>query len=209
MHAFANDPRPDIFILGLLGLVISAALLLYAWRAPCLHDGAGFKLLSRGTLLLSNNVLLVPAAAAVFLGTLYPMVFATTGLGKISVGPPYFNAVFLPLMVSLLLAMGNVNWKNDQMCRVLHRLRWPALLVGGLAIAGFAAKLGLIAATGLALWAVITAVYEPLRRLRARQSILRQMVVRAAAHVGLGVLVLGVAGSSLLGREIDRTIAPG
>ncbi|MDE2148449.1 MAG: heme lyase CcmF/NrfE family subunit [Gammaproteobacteria bacterium] len=224
VHAFAVDPRRGVFVLGLLGTVIGAALLLYAWRAHALRDDAGFKMLSRETLLLLNNVLLVAAAAAVLLGTLYPLVLDATGLGKISVGPPYFNAVFLPLMVPLILAIGigpYVNWKNDRVRTVMRRLRRPLLLAllallatGALLLIGrggvsVLARSGLVAGVGLAIWALVSAVYEPLRRWRARQSVSRQLLAMSAAHFGLGLLVLGVTGSTLLGQELDRTIAPG
>jgi ABC-type transport system involved in cytochrome c biogenesis permease subunit len=100
VHAFATDPRRGVFILGFLALVIGVSLFLFAWRAPKVGVGGRFALLSRETLLLANNVLLLVATGAVLLGTLYPLFIDALGLGKISVGPPYFDAVFLPLMVA-------------------------------------------------------------------------------------------------------------
>src|SRR5690606_29115589 len=97
VHAFATDPQRGIFILAFLVVVIGASLLLFAWRAPRVGLGGSFELVSRESALLANNVLLVVAAASVMLGTLYPLIIDALGLGKLSVGPPYFEAVFLPL----------------------------------------------------------------------------------------------------------------
>ena len=217
VHSFATDPRRGTFVLGLLGTVIGAASVLYATRAGSLRDdAASFKLLSRETLLLLNNVLLVGAAAAVLLGTLYPLVVNATGLSNISVGAPYFNLVFVPLMVPLALLLGvgpYVRWKSDRLAAVLHRLRWPAagvlLAITVLAATRLAVSLPLIAGIGLAAWAVLSALYEPLRRLRAGLTVPRQMLAMTAAHVGFGLAVLGITASSLLGQELDTAITPG
>ena len=106
VHAFATDPRRGLFILVFLVLVIGASLTLYAWRAPSVGLGARFGLLSRETLLLVNNVLLVVACGAVLLGTLYPLALDALNLGKISVGPPYFDTVFVPLLDAARLPDG-------------------------------------------------------------------------------------------------------
>src|SRR5690606_9528826 len=113
VHAFASDPTRGVFILAFLAIVVGGALALYAVRAPKLPAGGGFKPWSRETFLLVNNVLLAVAAGAVLLGTLYPLFLDALNLGKISVGPPYFNAIFVPLMLPLLavIAFGPiVNW---------------------------------------------------------------------------------------------------
>jgi cytochrome c-type biogenesis protein CcmF len=99
VHAFATDPRRGIFILVFLVAVIGSSLALFAWRAPKVGLGGRFALLSRESLLLTNNVLLVVACASVLLGTLYPLLIDALGAGKLSVGPPYFDAVFVPLML--------------------------------------------------------------------------------------------------------------
>jgi cytochrome c-type biogenesis protein CcmF len=106
VHAFATDPKRGIFILAFLAFVIGGSLLLYAWRAKQVGLGGKFELVSRESLLLSNNVLLVVAAGSVLLGTLYPLIIDALGLGKLSVGPPYFNSVFVPLMVPAVFLMG-------------------------------------------------------------------------------------------------------
>lgn len=105
VHAFATDPKRGVFILALLVIVIGGSLALYAWRAPKLAGGGRFGLLSRETLLLTNNVLLAVVCATVLLGTLYPLLMDALGGGKISVGPPYFEAVFVPLMAPVVLLM--------------------------------------------------------------------------------------------------------
>ncbi len=106
VHAFATDPQRGVFLLGLLALTLLGALSLYAWRAPKVGLGGAFGAYSRESLLLANNVLLTVACAAVFIGTLYPLVLSALGLGKISVGPPFFDTVFAPLMLPLLLLVG-------------------------------------------------------------------------------------------------------
>ena len=129
VHAFATDPARGIFILGFLALVIGGSLLLFAWRAPKVGAGGSFELVSRESMLLANNVLLLVAAAAVLLGTLYPLVLDALGLGKISVGPPYFDAVFVPLMAPALFLMGIgplARWRSAQVGDLARRLRWAA-----------------------------------------------------------------------------------
>src|SRR5512135_917237 len=106
VHAFATDPRRGVFILAFLALVVGSSLALFAWRAPRVGLGGRFELVSRESMLLTNNVLLVVAAGAVLLGTLYPLLLDALGLGKISVGPPYFDTVFVPLMTPALFLMG-------------------------------------------------------------------------------------------------------
>ena len=129
VHAFATDPARGLFILGFLSVVIGASLALYAWRAPSVGLGARFALVSRETFLLVNNVLLLVAMAAVLLGTLYPLLLDALGLGKISVGPPYFDTVFVPLMTPLVFMMGVgplARWKQAEVPDLARRLRWAA-----------------------------------------------------------------------------------
>src|SRR5574338_302764 len=125
VHAFATAPKRGLFILFLLVVVIGVSLLLYAWRAPRLSGGGSFAFVSRETALLGNNVLLSVASASVLLGTLYPLFLDALNLGKISVGPPYFEAVFVPLItpVVVLMVLGPfVRWKGDGLGRVLRPL---------------------------------------------------------------------------------------
>ena len=125
VRAFATDPRRGMYILALLVLVIGISLLLFAWRAPSLSGGGKFDPMSRETMLLVNNVLLAVAAASVLLGTLYPLFVDALGLGKISVGPPYFQAVFVPIMVPVVLLMvigPFVRWKGHDLLQLLRHV---------------------------------------------------------------------------------------
>src|SRR5688572_846386 len=129
VHAFATDPKRGIFILIFLALVIGGALLLFAIRAPRVGLGGAFDVVSREAMLLLNNVVLVCAAASVLLGTLYPLALDALGMGKISVGPPYFETVFVPLMVPALFLMGVgplARWKSAPIPELAVRLRWAA-----------------------------------------------------------------------------------
>src|SRR2546426_8335058 len=138
VHAFANDPKRGTFILGFLTLVIGGSLPLYAWRAKQVGLGSKFELLSREALLLTNNVLLGFSAAPRPLGTLYPLFILTLHLGKLSVGPPYFNTVFVPLMAPAMFLIGVgpiARWKQAKIPDLAVRLRWAfvlSLLVGAL-----------------------------------------------------------------------------
>lgn len=114
VHAFATDPRRGLFILILLTVIVGTSLALFAWRAPKVGMGGRFDTVSRESLLLANNVLLVVTAGAVALGTLYPLLIDALGLGKLSVGPPYFNAVFVPLMIPALLPIGDGSDRNQK-----------------------------------------------------------------------------------------------
>ncbi|MGM9516778.1 heme lyase CcmF/NrfE family subunit [Roseateles sp. DB2] len=202
VHAFASDPRRGLFILVFLGVTVGGALALYAWRAPKVGLGGRFALLSRETLLLFNNVMLLVAAAAVLLGTLYPLALDALGLGKISVGVPYFEAVFVPLMAPLLflVCIGPVaQWKKAELPHLARRLRWAlglALLSGVLAtwLAGqlhWQAALGL----GLAFWILLGTLAElkptggAWRSLRQRSAAQWGM---SLAHGGLAVFIIGV-----------------
>ncbi|SAL66156.1 cytochrome c assembly protein [Caballeronia udeis] len=131
VHAFASDPTRGIFILVFLSIVTGGALTLFAWRAPKIGLGPGFALVSRESLLLSNNVLLMVAAASVLLGTLYPLLLDVLGLGKISVGAPYFDTVFVPLMTPAVFLMGIgpiARWKSARLPDIAVRLCWAALV---------------------------------------------------------------------------------
>lgn len=131
VHAFATDPERGVFILAFLLLVVGGSLALFAWRAPKIGLGGKFALVSRETFLLANNVMLVAAAGAVLLGTLYPLILDALDLGKISVGPPYFDTVFLPLMVPILFLMGVAplaRWKQANLPDIAVRLKWAAVV---------------------------------------------------------------------------------
>src|SRR5215813_1495437 len=137
VHAFATDPKRGIFILAFLAIVIGGSLLLFAWRAPRVGLGGAFGMLSRESLLLSNNVLLAASAASVLLGTMYPLIIDALNLGKLSVGPPYFEITFPLAMVPAVLVMGIgplLRWKEDQPSALARRLRWAFAASVGIAI---------------------------------------------------------------------------
>src|SRR6187455_2645762 len=225
VHAFATDPRRGLFILAFLVVVIGASLTLYAWRAPSVGLGARFALLSRETLLLSNNVLLLVACGAVLLGTLYPLALDAMNLGKISVGPPYFDTVFVPLLTPLVFLMGigpMARWKNSELPDLAARLKWAAgsAVVATLIVAWAKGGIGFVGATGLlmAFWIIASVATDLSERLRpaggmrasiahrARQ-IPRAMVGMMIAHVGVAVFILGV--TLVRTGEIERDVQMG
>ncbi len=225
VHAFASDPRRGLYILVFLLIVIGGSLGLYAWRAPKVGLGGRFSLFSRESMLLVNNVFLLVITGTVLLGTLYPLALDALGLGKISVGPPYFEAVFVPLMLPVLLCMAVgpfVPWKQDSVRRVCLALRGTALVSVALALAiALAANTSLNVAVGLllALWVLLGSGLHLLQRLQAGRgrATLRQrwravplsfwgMVV---AHVGVGVFVLGVTLVKGLGHTQDASLKEG
>jgi cytochrome c-type biogenesis protein CcmF len=127
VHAFASDPKRGVFILVFLAVVVGASLTLFAWRAPRVALGGRMELVSRESFLLANSVLLVVATAAVLLGTIYPLIIDALNMGKLSVGPPYFNAVFAPLLVPTVFLMipGSVaRWRDANVREIAHKLRW-------------------------------------------------------------------------------------
>ena len=220
VHAFATDPARGVFILIFLTLVVGSALALYAWRAPQLRSTGSFAMFSRDGLLLLNNVFLVAAAAAVLIGTLYPLVLDALGYGKLSVGPPYFNTVFLPMTAPLVLIIGLasvVPWKKARVGEVLKRLRTAAiitLLFAALLIWAFQAKGSLIAVCGISMgsWALITAFLDLARRSRDPLQLLQQpraLWGMAFAHAGIGVFVIGVTVVSVFSVERDLRMTPG
>jgi cytochrome c-type biogenesis protein CcmF len=217
VHAFATDPRRGVFILALLTLVVGASLVLFALRAPRSATGGQFALVSRESALLANNVLLIVAAASVLLGTLYPLVIDALGLGKLSVGPPYFNAVFVPLMVPLLFLVAAgpfARWKEASVRAIARRLAVPAIVATAAAI-GVPLALGgwqPLAALGVALavWvACATAVNirERIATTGARQP--RAWYGMHFAHLGLAVCVTGVTLVKGYESEKDVRMAPG
>ncbi len=212
VHAFAVDPRRGIFILGLFAVMIGGALLLYAWRTSRVGMGGSFAALSRESLLLGNNVLLAAAAGTVFLGTLYPLAIDALGAGKISVGPPYFEAVFVPLMAPALFLMGVgplARWKRQSLPELVVLLRWAAavsVVVGlllPLAFGRWSALTGL--GLALALWIAITGVLSLKKRPRGSRAYLGMVV----AHLGVAVFVVGVTLVKSYESDQDAKMRPG
>src|SRR5436190_474183 len=174
VHAFAVDPKRGIFILTFLLVVVGGSLVLYAWRAKNVGLGSKFEVMSRESMLLSNNVLLTVAAGSVLLGTLYPLIVDALGQGKLSVGPPYFNAVFVPVMVpaAFLMGIGPIaRWKKASVPEIAVRLRWAFLasLIAGLLLPFVMGKWKVLVSLGLllALWIVTTAALGIWERLKS------------------------------------------
>ncbi|HVS83282.1 MAG TPA: cytochrome c-type biogenesis CcmF C-terminal domain-containing protein, partial [Pyrinomonadaceae bacterium] len=202
VHAFATDPKRGIFILGFLTLVIGGSLALYAWRAKQVGLGSKFDLLSRESLLLTNNVLLIVAAGSVLLGTLYPLFVDALNLGKLSVGPPYFNTVFVPLMApaAFLIGVGPIaRWKQAKIPELAVRLRWAFALSFLMAlllpfvIGGWKwrVSLGLL----LSFWIVVTVAQNFWRRLRPvdGSSFFTKLRTTSRSYYGMQLAHLGVA----------------
>ena len=225
VHAFATDPRRGIFILLFLVIVIGGSLALFAWRAPKVGLGGGFAPVSRESMLLANNVLLTVALAAVMLGTLYPLFLDALNLGKISVGPPYFDTVFYPLMAPaiFLMAAGPVaSWKQAALPDLWTRLRWAlgAALVASILVPLVAGRfsIGKLAALWLAFWVVFAGAVQVWQRLRtAPQAGLGSKIAAQPlawwgmtfAHLGVAVFILGVTLVRGYETEQDLRMSPG
>src|SRR5919198_252815 len=212
VHAFAIDPRRGIFILGLFTLFIGGALALYAWRTSRIGLGGEFAPVSRESLLLSNNVLLTAAAGAVFLGTLYPLAIDALGVGKISVGPPYFETVFVPLMAPALFLMGVgplARWKHASLPELAVLLRWAlavSIAVGLLLPLAFGQWHALTGfALALAIWIAITGLMSLRKRPRGSRAYLGMVL----AHLGVAVFVVGVTLVKSYESDRDANLKPG
>ena len=223
VHAFATDPTRGVFILALLGVMIGGSLALYAFRAPSIRSEAGYQFLSRETFLLLNSVLLIVAAAAVLLGTIYPLVIEATG-GKISVGAPYFNAVFVPLMVPVVVALGMgmlSRWRSDDWPRLWQRLRMGlgasvvlAVLVG--LTLGEVRGLKMALAVLLSLW-IVSGIVAALRsRLPTsiniaalRTALPRSFIGMSLAHLGLAITIIGVTAVSNFSADAHERMGVG
>ncbi|MFP4126879.1 MAG: heme lyase CcmF/NrfE family subunit [Alphaproteobacteria bacterium] len=227
VHAFATDPSRGVFILAILVVALVGPLTLYALRAPAMRPGGVFQPLSREGALVANNLLLATATATVLLGTLYPMFLEAVAGEKISVGPPYFNATFLPLMVPLLLLVpvGTLlAWKRGDLRRVVRSMGVAAVV--GVALAALAAwtdpRTTLITALGffIAGWLIAGALVDLAQRagvgkrdvgqvLQRLKGLPRAAFATALAHIGLGVTVIGIVGTSAWQDEITASMSPG
>ena len=215
VHAFATDPRRGIFILILLSLVVGSSLFLYALRAPKSTLGGAFSLMSRETLMLLGNVFLVVAAGSVLLGTLYPLLIDALNLGKISVGPPYFNAVFVPIMVPalFLLAIGPwANWKSTNLNALLKRL-WLAAVVAVVAAILIPRMMGeftILTALGflLSFWIIASGILQIIRQFKVGKPT-RSFIGMQLGHIGIAVFVIGVTMVGAYQEEKDVRMAPG
>lgn len=224
VHAFATDPRRGLFILMFLVVVIGGSLALFAWRAPSIGRGGKFSVISRESFLLANNVLLAVAAISVLLGTLYPLFLDALGFGKISVGPPYFDSVFAPLMAPALFLMGIgpiARWKNASLPELAKRLRWAfgvsfaTAIILPLLLGNLTPMIGL--GLFLAAWVFATTANLVFQRLRGSDQPLiarikstpRSWWGMVAAHLGIAVFTVGVTIVKGYESEIAVRMAPG
>ena len=229
VHAFAADPTRGVFVLMLLALAVGGSLTLYAIRAPKLDPGGLFAPVSRESGLLINNLFLTTAAATVLLGTLYPLIAEALDLGKLSVGAPYFNMVFIPLMVPLVILMGigpMMAWKRSDLAGVIGRLKGAlgavaivfaiALALSGVAFVDIAGAAGI----ALAAWLLSSSFIEWAGRvrlfkgglsdtLRRIRSVPRASHGMTVAHMGMAILIVGVSGSSAWKQENILTMSAG
>ena len=217
VHAFASDPLRGVFILGLLATFILGALTLYAMRAGQLRSSAGFELWSRESFLLFNNVLLIIAASLILLGTLYPLLLALLELGTISVGPPYFQLVFLvpviPLLGLLIVGMHSA-WKRARIAPLKQRLVGivvAAVIAAVLLSLLFAGRMRTMVLVGLflAIATMLSALSIPFDSLRRRLPVPRGVVGMAVAHFGVGMFALGATVASAYQSERDVSLAIG
>ncbi|MGH6866269.1 MAG: heme lyase CcmF/NrfE family subunit [Methyloceanibacter sp.] len=226
VHAFAVDPARGVFVLGIMGLFIGGALTLFAWRAPFLSQGGLFAPISREGSLVLNNLLLTTACAAVFVGTLYPLALEAVTGEKISVGPPFFNLTFVPLILPLLVAVPFgplLAWKRGDLLAASQRLTAAAVIVLAVIIVTLGinqkgpwlAPLGL----GLGVWVVVGAITEIAYRIklfdgakgeawRRARNLPRAAYGSVLAHAGLGLMVIGLVATTAWREERIEALSP-
>ena len=224
VHAFASDPTRGVFILGILALTVGGALLLFAFRAPLLKSELGFSLVSREIFLLTNNVLLVVSAASIFLGTLFPMVYQAITDDLISIGPPYFNAIFVPLMIMLVIALGfgpMTRWKRtstdyliSQVKKVLAASLFIGLVLPLIILMEFSFTASVCA--GLASWIVLTTAKDVSNKTANKSSIMAGLSSlplsyfgMILAHSGIAVMLIGVGITTFFSAERSVLLGPG
>ncbi len=224
VHAFANDPERGVFILFYLMVVVGASLTLFALRAPGVDSCIQFAALSRETLLLVNNILLTASAATVLLGTLFPLLLESLDLGMISVGPPYFNTMLVPMTLLLAFALGIgvlLNWKRGTAQWLISQTRWIVMtcVIGGFAFArmfGQDLQVMQVLAMTLVLWIVLTMARDMINKTRNASGCWRGLrrlgpayLGMHLAHLGLAVTIVGVVISSGYSVQRDLRMAPG
>jgi cytochrome c-type biogenesis protein CcmF len=214
VHAFATDPKRGVFILAFLVVVVGGSLILFAMRASRVRSGGEFSLVSRETFLLVNNVLLATSAATVLLGTLYPLLVDALNMGKLSVGPPYFNAVFVPLTVPVLFFMvigSYARWKKDSVGELAKRLSPVAVaaVLLGCTLPLLAGPWSAVAAMGLtlALWIMLGSALQIYRQFKDTANWKSTPVSfwgMHVAHIGIAVSVVGV--TMVTGYETEKDV---
>ena len=226
VHAFASDPERGIFILAFLGIVVGGSLLLFALRGPTMRSVTTYSGWSRETMLLINNVLLVSSMAMILIGTLYPLLADVLGMGKISVGPPYFNFFFVPLMSGLMVCLGFAGftrWKNTEGRALLKKGVLPSIisLVLALVLPIFMMdklmwsnySLTAVITLLLVLWVVTMSLEDLWLKSRGKLSSLSSLSGSywgmLIAHIGLAVCALGVGLSTAYDAQKDLRMVPG
>jgi cytochrome c-type biogenesis protein CcmF len=211
VHAFASDPKRGVFVLMFLAVVVGSSLTLFAWRAPRVTLGGRMELVSRESFLLANSVLLVVATGAVLLGTIYPLIIDALNMGKLSVGPPYFNAVFAPLLVPTVFLMvpGSIaRWREAKLSEIAHTLRFSGLaalvLAVGLPFLLGGWSLGAMLGIFLGAWVGLGTLQQVVTRLRKPGRIGLSFWGQNVAHFGMAVLVVGVTGVN--SYEVERDV---
>ena len=214
VHAFASDPKRGVFILIFLAVVVGVSLTLFAWRAPKATLGGKMGLVSRESMLIANSVLLVVATGAVLLGTIYPLIVDALNLGKLSVGAPYFNAVFVPLMVPVVFLMvpgGIAHWREARWAQLGHDLRWPALaaVTAGAAIWTLTERGTWLTAMGMALatWVVVGLLMQIVIRMKKPGRIPPSFWGMHLAHLGIAVVAVGI--TMVKSYEVERDVRMG
>jgi cytochrome c-type biogenesis protein CcmF len=222
VHAFASDPTRGIFILVFLAVVVGGSLTLFAIQAPKIKSEGHFELVSRDALILTNNILLVATTATILLGTLYPLVIDALGMGKISVGPPYFNGVFIPLTAPLAFFVGIgvlSRWRQDSVSRLWQLVMLPlgSSLLIGFALAFLPDQFTWSAFIGLSLasWTMLgvgLGIYDRLRHKANKWQALKDQPLgiwaMSLAHFGIAVFIVGVTLVSTYSQEKDIRLAP-
>jgi len=214
VHAFATDPKRGVFILLFLAVVVGSSLILFATRAGKVRAGGAFALVSRETFLLINNVLLTTAAAAVLLGTLYPLIIDALNMGKLSVGPPYFNSVFAPLMMPVLFFMvvgSFARWKSDTVADLANKLRpvGIASVIIGCTLPFLAGTWSPLVALALSLsvWIVLGSALQIYRQLKDTvnwKSTPISFWGMHVAHIGIAICVVGI--TMVKGYETEKDV---
>jgi len=216
VHSFATDPTRGLYILAFLVATIGGSLTLYAWRAPKLYVPGGFEPFSREFFLLVNNVILVSVAALVLWGTLSPLVYELLNIGKISVGPPVFAVMFLvpmlPLMIFLAIGMHSA-WRRGKLLTNARPLWWmlAAAVLSGVALQIGYGKVHWVGLVGLVFgaWIILSALLEPVQRLRRGQTLTAGLMGMVIAHAGVGVFAIGASGVESYKIEKDVALKPG
>jgi len=219
VHSFAVDPTRGAFLLALLAIVVGGSLTLYAFRANNISSSNRYTLYSRESSLLSAMIILSIATFTILLGTLYPLIIDALGRGKISVGAPYFNAVFIPMMVLLFLVMGVgplIRWKKakkGEIAKKFHSILLLSISIGLLFPLVFAQAFNLVVSLGISLscWLVLTAAKDVFNHLKEKQiaSISLGHLGMAIAHIGVAISVVGITMVSIYEIETNVKLSPG